>query len=89
MTFLHNWALFLIALSYPPPPLIIDDSSWKNVVENFTVALNPNPRGLYQKVQWRQMVAVKNNFSSNAQHNFAKAKPKGTKVISKCKNDII
>ena len=28
------------------------------------------------------MVADKNNFSSNAQHNFAKGK-----VISKCKND--
>ena len=28
------------------------------------------------------MVAEKNNFSSNAWHNFAKGK-----VISKCKND--
>ena len=28
------------------------------------------------------MVAEKNNFSSNTQHNFAKGK-----VISKCKND--
>ena len=28
------------------------------------------------------MVAEKNNFSSNAYHNFAKGK-----VISKCKND--
>ena len=28
-----------IALSYPPPPIVIDDSSWKNAAESFTVAL--------------------------------------------------
>ena len=27
-----------IALSYPPP-IVIDDSSWKNAAESFTVAL--------------------------------------------------
>ena len=32
-----------IALSYPP--VVIDDSSWKNTAESFTVALSPNPRG--------------------------------------------
>ena len=28
-----------IALSYPPPPIVIDDSPWKNEAERFTVAL--------------------------------------------------
>ena len=28
-----------IALSYPPPPIVIDDSPWKNAAESFTVAL--------------------------------------------------
>ena len=32
--------LGVIALSYnPPPPNVIDDSSWKNAAESFTVAL--------------------------------------------------
>ena len=39
-----------IALSYPP--IVIDDSSWKNAAESFTVALtNPNPREGGTKVQ--------------------------------------
>ena len=28
-----------IALLYPPPPIVIDDSSLKNAAESFTIAL--------------------------------------------------
>ena len=35
-----------IALSYPPPPIVIDDSSWKNAAERPNRSPNPNPRGI-------------------------------------------
>ena len=31
--------LGVIALLTPPPPFVIDDSSWKNAAESFTIAL--------------------------------------------------
>ena len=36
-SFLQN--VGTIALLYPPSPIVIDDSSWKNAAESFTVAL--------------------------------------------------
>ena len=42
-----------IALSYrpAPPPIVIDDSSWKNAAESFTIALTLTLGGYETKVQ--------------------------------------
>ena len=40
-----------IALSYPPP-IVIDDSSWKNAAESFTVALTLTLGGYKSAIAW-------------------------------------
>ena len=39
--FFFNWPLEFrhYCTFVPPPPIVIDDSSWKNAAESFTVAL--------------------------------------------------
>ena len=45
-----HWKKEAIAPSYLPPRFVIDDSSWKNAGESFTVALSLTLGGYVRKV---------------------------------------
>ena len=54
-----------IALSYPPPPIVIDDSSLKNAAESFTVALTLTPGGYESAIAPEILARAKNPIYLN------------------------